>query len=133
MFLASPVNGRQDYRLDFTEVEGTLEAVPEEAAVTKSKVEDQVAPPTPKANDDVLESNASDVAFSECSYQTDSIPPNVMSSQFRPSYMSSSFIRSSEPLTAKQQVALWLTRTSTSDLSSMPSLRSLIFPNSKSK
>ena len=32
-----------------------------------------------------------------------------------------------QPLTAKQQVALWLTRTSMSDLSSVPSLRSLVF------
>ncbi len=183
-------NGRQDYRLDFTEVEGTLEAVPEElpavckqsgssdvsATVTSGggsggigvcggigvgagvgvgvgvsssgggleilSGTDSAAPtasysaPTavtvggtsvPSATQSSswqqppLESNASDVAFSE--YSADYYG--------RPSVSASWFVRSSEPLTAKQQVALWLTRTSMSDVSSMASLRSLVFPKSR--
>lgn len=55
---------KQDYRLDFTEVEGTLEAVPEEGiAVNNNKTE------VVQEESTVPESNASDI-YSECSYQT---------------------------------------------------------------
>ncbi len=160
--VASPVNNKQDYRLDFTEVEGTLEAVPEEvtaaattttntcsstnARMTATATADTIvgvgiAAPTvdevlagnTSTNSNIInsntlldnsfhvpESNASDAAFSEYSFQAESVGTHYTST--------SHYIRSSEPLTARQQVALWLTRTSMSDMSSMPSLRSLIFP-----
>ncbi len=139
-------NSKQDYRLDFTEVEGTLEAVPEEgtaaAVAAAAKISAPAAPVTqedsaattglpdvPTAASSfycsaVPESNASDVAFSEYSFQAESVGTSQ--------YSTSWYIRSSEPLTARQQVALWLTRTSISDMSSMPSLRSLVFPKSSS-
>ena len=149
----SPVNSRQDYRLDFTEVEGNLEEIPEEVTaamasttttttmakdggtssgggvatteVTSINVVNPAsaapAAATTPAQFHIPESNASDVAYSECSYQ-----PSAADHQ------SNNFFRGTgeQPLTAKQQVALWLTRTSMSDLSSMPSLRSLVFPRS---
>lgn len=183
--VTSPVNSRQDYRLDFTEIEG-LEAVPEEmpakskmtlsseevlassfplsdapkpvetnpedskviletpihvtATTTLNQCEpNAITPAIPQssaseitnpginelssvasAHFHIPESNASDVgAYSESSFYQE--PPN--------SHIYG-LIKNSEPLSAKQQVALWLTRSSMSDVSSMPSLRSLIFPNS---
>ena len=187
--VTSPVNSRQDYRLNFTEIEG-LEAVPEEMPAkskiasssedvlassfplsdapkpvetttednkiifetpihvvtnTTSQCEPQapsssaITPAIPQSsasevtnpgiNDlnsvasahfHIPESNASDVgAYSESSFYQD-----------RPNSHIYGLIKNSEPLSAKQQVALWLTRSSMSDVSSMPSLRSLIFPNS---
>ena len=173
----SPVGSKQDYRLDFTEVEGTLEEIPEEvpashsskaplcllpssstaaeespsqpqnsvaaaaAAATAcptagaSSCSSSVAPnninnnnnnsasanPPPLASFHIPDSNASDVAYSEFS--------DSASQSTKPSFLSSYVKSTNEPLTAKQQVALWLTRTSMSDMSSMPSLRSLVFPN----
>ena len=138
------VSGRQDYRLDFTEVEGTLEAVPEEATAapatttithttvnSKMSAEESQVTSTPVQTTSsvphfhIAESVISE--YSDCSYQNFG---NENTS--RQSYMSAPFIRTSEPLSAKQQVALWLTRTSMTDVSSMPSLRSLIFPSSSS-
>jgi len=140
---AEPVSGEEsskpDYRLDFTEVEGTLEAVPEEApaaSIMAIQTEVPAAPPqlaaasTPAAvtrnNSSVYitvpESNASDVAFSEYSFQAESL----LGAGANAGYLSN-IARTSEPLSARQQVALWLTRTSMSDVSSVPSLRSLFF------
>ena len=44
----------------------------------------------------------------------------------------SQFVRA-EPLSAKQQVALWLTRTSMSDLSSMPSINNIVGQSANSQ
>jgi len=134
----------KDYRLDFTDVEGNLEEIPEEgtarmaaAAIPEPRLElaeiaglmggnkDVVhgcavsegaavaatpAVVTATAHFHIPESNASDYAYSECSFQESRVHHGQQ-----------------QPLTAKQQVALWLTRTSMSDLSSVPSLRSLVF------
>jgi hypothetical protein len=154
---------RQDYRLDFTEVEGNLEEIPEEvtaaamsstaAASTMTTTASDQQPPdaapvvaltyssssmaaaVAAATEEesahastalfhIPDSNASDVAYSECSYQ-----PHQSSEHHRTT--SNSHPHGPEqPLTARQQVALWLTRTSMSDLSSVPSLRSLVFRSS---
>ena len=70
----------------------------------------------------IPESNASDV--SECSIAT-----NATNYSQRDRYLSQ-IMTKTEALTARQQVALWLTRTSMSDLSSMPSLKNLVYPPS---
>lgn len=101
----------QEYRLDFTEVTGDLEAVPEEGKLTC--VVASVAKEDDPLMIKLLESNASDV-HSECSTVADSSV-----------YSTTNKSRKGEVLTARQQVALWLTRTSNTDLGSMPSLRSL--------
>lgn len=143
---------RQDYRLDFTEVERVLEAVPEEATATLARTTSTITTSTtvmcspqvtssqeprsqipleasspPLATFHISESNASDIgALSEYSF-----PANGGETSSRNSYMAG-LVKNSQPLSAKQQVALWLTRTSMSDMSSMPSLRSLVFPSSRS-
>ena len=70
----------------------------------------------------IPESNASDI--SECSIAT-----NATNFSQRDKYLSQ-IMTKTEALTARQQVALWLTRTSMSDLSSMPSLRNIVYPPS---
>jgi hypothetical protein len=70
----------------------------------------------------VPESNASDV--SECSIAT-----NATCVSQRDKYLNQ-IMTKTEALTARQQVALWLTRTSMSDLSSMPSLKNIVYPHS---
>ena len=70
----------------------------------------------------IPESNASDV--SECSIAT-----NATNFSQRDKYLSQ-ILTKTEALTARQQVALWLTRTSMSDLSSMPSLKNIVYPPS---
>eukprot|EP00094_Tigriopus_californicus_P011726 TCALIF_11329-PB protein Name:"Similar to RNF144A Probable E3 ubiquitin-protein ligase RNF144A (Homo sapiens)" AED:0.18 eAED:0.18 QI:50/1/0.8/1/1/1/5/450/749 len=146
---------RQDYRLDFTEVERVLEAVPEEATATLARTTSTIttsttvmcspqvtasqeqrsqipmeAPTPPLATFHISESNASDIgALSEHSFPANGTNGGDTSS--RNSYMAG-LVKNSQPLSAKQQVALWLTRTSMSDMSSMPSLRSLVFPSSRS-
>eukprot|EP00095_Tigriopus_kingsejongensis_P012636 maker-scaffold1516_size37830-snap-gene-0.8 protein:Tk12636 transcript:maker-scaffold1516_size37830-snap-gene-0.8-mRNA-1 annotation:"probable e3 ubiquitin-protein ligase rnf144a isoform x2" len=138
---------RQDYRLDFTEVEGNLEAVPEEGTAThlattvtlttagapmtntpqcagSTEARPPIGADVPWATFHIPESNASETgAFSEYSFPANGDTAN------KSSYMAG-FMRNSQPLSAKQQVALWLTRSSMSDMSSMPSLRSLVFPSS---
>ena len=71
----------------------------------------------------IPESNASDV--SECSIATNATTNSHMENRFL-----SQIMTKTEALTARQQVALWLTRTSMSDLSSMPSLKNLVHPPS---
>ena len=63
----------------------------------------------------IPDSNASDVGHSEHNNGGSSAFSSFASPAPQP------------PLTAKQQVALWLTRTSMTDLSSVPSLKSLVF------
>ena len=70
----------------------------------------------------IPESNASDV--SECSIAT-----NATNYSQRDKYLSQ-ILTKTEALTARQQVALWLTRTAMSDLSSMPSLKNIVYPPS---
>jgi len=153
-------NSRQDYRMNLTEVESTLAAVPEDSALVQPKVlpaateEDNnetallvtsshgvtsspmtaismeqpstsgmtAATAATAASNPVFfhipESNASDMGMSECSVATTT---NATNSDFL-----SQLTTKTEALSARQQVALWLTRTSMSDLSSMPSLKNLV-------
>ena len=74
----------------------------------------------PTATQHIPESNASDV--SECSILT-----SATAISQRDKYLSQ-IMTKTEALTARQQVALWLTRTSMSDLSSMPSLKNIVYP-----
>ena len=79
----------------------------------------------PYAPLNIPESNVSDV--SECSIAT-----NATGLSQRERYLTQ-ILTKTEALTARQQVALWLTRTSMSDLSSMPSLKNLVYPPSIAK
>jgi len=109
-----------DYRLQFNPIEGALESVPEHDLLTKVEPLVQVQnPPT------LPESKESD-ATSETQSESNSTAVSSRTGGY------SQFTKT-EPLTAKQQVALWLTRTSTQDLNqefSVNSLRSLVLPAS---
>ena len=74
----------------------------------------------------IPESNASDV--SECSIATNAT--NATGASHRDNTFLNQIMTKTEALTARQQVALWLTRTSMSDLSSMPSLKNIVYPPS---
>jgi len=107
-----------DYRLNFSPVESLLLSVPEHdllphvehlASLAQSKDSDG----TSETQDTYSESNSTAVSYRStgCSQLT-----------------------KAEPLTAKQQVALWLTRTSAQDIQDlkMSSLKNLINPSSSS-
>ena len=107
---------RQEYRLNLNDVESSLEAVPEDSALLKDTM--QKTEPCSAANSvyfHIPDSNVSDVATSECSLATNTTNTDFLSQ-----------LTKTEALSARQQVALWLTRTSMSDLSSMPSLKNLV-------
>eukprot|EP00093_Oithona_nana_P009688 09688.XXX_96590_93889_1 [CDS] Oithona nana genome sequencing. len=91
---SSSINETSEYR------KSLLQAVPEEASMT---------PP----NFQIPESNASDIAPSECS------------SYYRKEWPSNQLTKT-EALSGSQHVVLWLTRTSMSDLPSVPSLKNLV-------
>ena len=90
----------------------------ETSMLATKKVEYQPAIPP-----HIPESNASDV--SECSIAT-----NITGTSHMDNVFLSQLMTKTEALTARQQVALWLTRTSMSDLSSMPSLKNIVHPPS---
>jgi len=111
-----------DYRLQFPQAEGGLVSVPEHAPLTQVEPAIQVQTHIP-------ESKESD-ATSETQSESNSTAVSSRTGGYYPQFTKT------EPLTAKQQVALWLTRTSTQDLSaefSVSSLRSLVTPSSINK
>jgi len=111
--------GKPDYRLNFSPVEGCLGTVPEHSLLTQIELTVLGVEQSSGASETVethSESNSTAVSAS-----IGSRTGGHFSSQFT----------KAEPLTAKQQVALWLTRTSAQDIQQefSVSVRSLVTPS----
>jgi len=119
-------NPQSDYRLNFNSADTLLVAVPENALLPDL---DHLAPasklPQSKESDSTSETQET---YSESN-------STAISASISSRTAGCSQFTKAEPLTAKQQVALWLTRTSTQDIYqeiSMSSLKNLINPKPNS-
>jgi len=120
-------NPQSEYRLNFSPADTSLVSVPENALLTD--MDHNV--PTGK----LLQSKESDsTSETQETYSESNSTAISTSISSRNAGCSSQFTKA-EPLTAKQQVALWLTRTSTQDIHqeiNMSSFRNLINPKAAS-
>jgi len=120
---STPAKPQSDYRLQFPPGDGGLVPVPEHGLLPL------VGPGPPQGE---LSSAASETVESRSESNSTAISASISSRTG--GHFSSQFTKA-EPLTAKQQVALWLTRTSTQDIHqefNVTSLRSLVNPGAQS-
>jgi len=117
-----PANPQSDYRLNFSPADSLLVSVPENGLLTNMEHLEQIGKlPQSKESDAVSETQET---YSESN-------STAISASISSRTAGCSQFTKAEPLTAKQQVALWLTRTSTQDIYqefTMSSLKNLMNP-----
>jgi len=126
--VSQPKPSPNEYRLNFSPADGGLVSVPEYGLLTQ--MEPSCPPimvlPGPLPGD--MSSGASETVETHSESNSTAVSASISS---RTGGQFSSQFTKAEPLTAKQQVALWLTRTSAQDIHqefSVTSLRSLVNP-----
>jgi E3 ubiquitin-protein ligase RNF144 len=115
-------NPQSDYRLNLTSADSLLVSVPENALLPDPEHLVPAKLPQSKESDSTSETQETQETYSESN-------STAISASISSRTTGCSQFTKAEPLTAKQQVALWLTRTSTQDISqeiTMSSLRNLI-------
>jgi E3 ubiquitin-protein ligase RNF144 len=111
-----------ELRRQFAPVEGVLRSVPEHSLLTQMEPLNQSSS-TPPA--EIKENDAASETYTESTTNT---AVSSKTGGYRTQFTKT------EPLTARQQVALWLTRTSTQDVNQeFTSLRSLVLPSAPKK
>eukprot|EP00092_Neocalanus_flemingeri_P008234 GFUD01008879.1.p1 GENE.GFUD01008879.1~~GFUD01008879.1.p1 ORF type:complete len:723 (+),score=158.25 GFUD01008879.1:627-2795(+) len=125
--IVSNSNPQSEYRLNFSPVDSLLVSVPENALLTHTEHLAQIG---------VLPQSKESDATSETQETYSESNSTAISASISSRTAGCSQFTKAEPLTAKQQVALWLTRTSTQDIYQefkMSSLKNLMKPPTNSK